>query len=637
MSDLLYVVGDLETYYNTASGYSLRAKGMDIPSYILSPEFEAIGCAFKVNGQKTGWVDGPDIPRFLSSLGDPSRVVFIAHHLLFDGSIFSWCYGWVAGFYVDTLALSRALLGYVLRRHDLDTVARYLGVGSKGTTIHKVNGLNRQAIIDAGFYNEYAEYSCGDADLCWGIFKHLAPVMPVSELQIWDIVHRMALQPVLKLDQLLLHEHLANVRAEKELLLQEAGIADKADLMSDQRFADILIGMGVTPPTKISLRTEEETWAFAKTDEGMKALLEHPDHAVQAVTAARLGVKTTIEESRTARFINLSGLTFPHYGTNLMPVALKPSGAHTHRLSGDWKLNQQNLTRENKVRKRRAALRESIVTPEGYSMVVADARQIELRGTAMFCGQESLLAALRDLKRDPYSEFASRCFGYLVTKADIGPRFCGKTGMLSCQYQVGWRKYRGSVRHLSVEQIGTLVDLSAAEAQLHVNIYRTDNFNITGMWKILQYRVIPAMTRPDCDFMLGPVRVMFEKIVLPNGMCLHYHGLHKSQADGNWLFTYGWETKRLYGGKLLENIIQALCKIIVMDVALRVKKPFEKLFEMAALKMQSHDELMYVCRDQYAPELKGVLMQELRVPPTWWPEIPLDVEAEIGTCYGKVK
>lgn len=637
MSNLTYLVGDLETYYNSATGYSLRAKGMDIPSYILSPQFEAIGSAFKVNGQKTGWIDGPDIPRFLSSLGDPRRVVFIAHNLLFDGCIFSWRYGWVAGFYIDTLALSRALLGHVLRRHDLDTVARYLGVGSKGTTIHKVNGLNRQAIIDGGFYNEYADYSCLDADLAWGIFKHLAPVMPVSELQIWDIVHRMALLPVLKFDPPVLYEHLAEVRAEKERLLFEAGISDKAELMSDPKFADVLRGLGVTPPTKISLRTEEETYAFAKTDEGMKELLEHPDHAVQTVVAARLGVKSTIEESRTARFINLSTLEFPGKGANLMPVALKPSGAHTHRLSGDWKLNQQNLTRENLVRKRRAALRESIVTPEGYSMVVADARQIELRGTAMFCGQQSLLEALRDLKRDPYSEFASRCFGYLVTKADVGPRFCGKQGMLGCQYQVGWRKYRSHVRHLSIEQIGTLVNLSAAEAQLHVNIYRTDNFNIVAMWKLLQYRVIPAMTRPDCDFMLGPVRVMFETIVLPNGMCLHYHGLHRSATTGDWLFTYGWETKKIYGGKLLENIVQALCKIIVMDVALRVKKPFTKLFEEAALKMQSHDELMYVCKNKYADELKGVLMQELRIPPTWWPDIPLDVEAEIGTCYGKVK
>ncbi len=435
----------------------------------------------------------------------------------------------------------------------------------------------------------------------------------------------------------MLYEHLAHVQTEKATLLAAAGITDKADLMSDQKFADLLIGMGVTPPTKISLRTEEETWAFARTDEGMKALLEHPDHAVQVITAARLGVKSTIEETRTARFINLSTLTFPGKGDNLMPVALKPSGAHTHRLSGDWKLNQQNLTRENKVRGRRAALRESIVTPEGYKMVVADSRQIELRGTATFCEQESLLEVLRDFKRDPYSEMASRWFGYLVTKADIGPRFCGKQGMLSCQYQVGWRKYRAKVKHDSVEQTGTVIDLSAADAQRHVQIYRTDMFKISGMWKILQYRVIPAMTNPSCDFMLGPVRVMFEKIVLPNGMVIHYHGLHKSAADGNWLYTYGWETRRLYGGKFLENIIQALCKIVVMDVALRVKKPFIKLFEEAALKMQSHDELMYVCKDKYADELKGILMQELRVAPTWWPNIPLDVEAEIGTCYGEVK
>lgn len=639
MPERLYVVGDSETYYNTKDKYSLRSKDMDNASYLLNPRFERIGTAFKINGQKTGWIDGPDVPRFLAGLGDPARVVFIAHNLLFDACELAWHEGWVAGFYVDTLALSRALLGHVLLRHDLDSVARYLGVGAKGDTVHKVDGMNRQAIIDAGIYDEYAAYSCLDADLCWGIFQKLAPVMPPAELAVNDIVHRMAIQPVLRTDPAVLHEHLAQVLAAKQTLLDRAGLADRDMLMSDVRFAEALLAMGVTPPEKISPTTGEKAWAFAKTDQGMKDLLEHPDFDVQALVAARLGVKSTIEETRTQRFINIGRLIFPGNRTNVLPVPLKPSGAHTHRLSGDWKLNLQNLTRANPVQKKRAMLRESIHTDDGYSMVVADESQIELRGTAKFCGQEDLLEACRDPLRDPYCEDATAAYGRPVTKADVGERFSSKTKMLSCQYQVGWRKYRATLRHQSVEYIGRLIDLSEGEAYNHVNLYRVRNHAISGMWKTLQYKVIPAMTQAGTDFMLGPVRVMFEKIVLPNGMCLHYRNLHRNPMTGEWQFVYGREVKRLYGGKLLENIIQALCKIIVMDAALRIKKrlPLEWLGISPGAAMQSHDELMYVVLDQYAEDTQAIVVEEMKREPVWWPGIPLDVECHIGTCYGKVK
>lgn len=642
MSGWTYVIGDWESYYSPKEKYSLRVQ--DPPSYILDPRFEEIGAAWKINGGKTFWVDGLDLPKFLTSLGDPSKICFVAHNVLFDGCLAAFRHGLVFGFYVDTLALSRALLGHVLPRHDLDTVARYLNVGAKGQTVHKVANMRRQDIINAGFYQEYADYSCQDADLCWGIFKQLAPAYPTSELLLNDMIHRMAIEPQFQLDVPVLHEHLINVQREKLEALTLAGLDMSTpeakqhsidQLMSNDKFASILIGMGVTPPVKISLTTGLSTYAFAKTDDGMKELLEHPDPDVQAVVAARLGVKSTIEETRTARFINAAGLYYPAAGrSNIFPVALKPSGAHTHRLSGDWRWNQQNLSRPSRKRPR-AMLRESIVVPEGKSIVAADESQIELRVCAEFCGQTDLIDLLRR-GADVYSGQATKWFGFHVTKANVGERFCGKTGMLSCQFQVGWRKYQGSVKHLSLEQAGKRIVLTDDEARRHVQIYRTDNYKISGMWKYLLQVVIPAMTRPDTDFMVGPVRVMFEKIVLPNGLCLHYRGLHRNPYTGEWIFYYGRFTKKLYGGKLLENIVQALARIITMDVALRLRAILAESY-LARLALQAHDELAYVCPDEHAPMVKQLLEQEMRVSPVWMPNIPLNCEAGIGKNYGKVK
>ena len=64
--------------------------------------------------------------------------------------------------------------------------------------------------------------------------------------------------------------------------------------------------MGVEPPTKLSPATGKETWAFAKSDEGFKALADYPDERVQALVAARLGTKSTLEETRTERFIGIA-------------------------------------------------------------------------------------------------------------------------------------------------------------------------------------------------------------------------------------------------------------------------------------------------------------------------------------------
>jgi hypothetical protein len=642
----LRVIADWETYYAPAQKYSLRSAGMDPGQYILDPRFEEIGCAFKILNsavdRSTVWVDGPDVRRYLQGLGDPRRVMFINHNTLFDACIAAWHHGFVAGCYVDTLGMSRALLGHQLPRHDLDSVARYLGVGTKGTTVHKVANMNRAAIIAAGFYQEYAAYSCGDADLCAGIFERLFPAMPLEEVAIADMVMRMAIQPGLRLDVPVLHEHLAQVRAEKDMLLAQAGLdmstpeakeQSIAGLMSNDKFAELLKGMGVDPPTKISITTGEETWAFAKTDEQFKELLEHPDQDVQTLVAARFGHKTTLEESRTERLINVANLNFPGRGTGFLPVPLKVPGAHTLRLSGDWKWNLQNLARPSR-RRPRAMLRESIVTPEGYSLVVGDESQVEARGNALFCGQMDLVEEFRR-NEDPYCNFGSKVFGRTITKADVGERFMSKTAVLSCGYGVGWLKYQASIRHLSKEQTGTAIILADHEAMRHITMYRTDKYQIAAMWKYLNNVVIPAMTRPDTDFMLGPVRVMFEKIVLPTGLCLHYRQLHKHPQTGDWWFIYGQRIKKLYGGKLLENIIQALCRVIVMQAALRLRKSMAEIGSRAVL--QAHDELGYLVPDEHVAQAKALLEVELRRPPVWWPAIPLNCEVGVGKSYGKAK
>jgi hypothetical protein len=146
----------------------------------------------------------------------------------------------------------------------------------------------------------------------------------------------------------------------------------------------------------------------------MTDLLEHPDERVQGVAGARLGVKSTIEETRTENLIEVAK-------RGALPVMLHYYGAHTGRFSGGDKLNLQNLpARGNNT------IRRALRPPPGHKMIAADSSQIEARMVAWLAGQTDLVQAFRE-GRDVYSEFASEVYGRPITKADKVERFVGKT------------------------------------------------------------------------------------------------------------------------------------------------------------------------------------------------------------------
>lgn len=398
--------------------------------------------------------------------------------------------------------------------------------------------------------------------------------------------------------------------------------------MSNDKFAEALRGMGVEPPTKISLATGKEAYAFAKTDGDFLDLEEHPDPDVQALVAARLGIKSTIEETRTQRFISISRLSWPNGQAAKMPVALKFSGAHTHRLSGDWKLNLQNLGAgrlEGKV----AALRLSLEAPRGFKVVVADASQIEARLNASFCRQIDLIRAFSQ-GADVYSDFASFVFNKPVSKkTDPTARFIGKTSILGLGYNMGWPKFQATIKVKSKNEIRQELILSDYDANIIVASYRNKYAKIAAMWKELHH-MIPRMTRKDCHVVLGPITFVHEAIILPNGLKLFYHDL--CNEGGQWTFTYGGKRKYIYGGKLLENIIQALSRICTMDAAVRMKE-----VHGYSLRLQEHDALAYIIPEEEAEVCLDLLIEEMKVRPAWMPDVPLTAEGGIGDSFGDAK
>jgi len=615
---------DYETYYD--KDYSLRK--MTPVEYVLDKRFECIGCAVKegVNGEAY-WVDGADLPLFFADL-DPKQTILVTHNALFDMCITAWRYNFMPTMMIDTLGIARAALSYKLRSLSLESVAKALGLGVKGGTVHKVIGMHAGDIKRAGLYNEYIEYSINDVELCAGIYKRLVQEQsyPPGELVLMDMVLRCAIQPQFLIDKSILTLHLQNIRAQKDALMETvaAGGVSKEDLMSNDKFAEALRNVGVEPPTKISQVTGKEAYAFAKTDPQFIELEEHDNPQVQMLVAARLGHKSTLEETRTERFLNIANLTWPNGAQGWMPMPLRYSGAHTHRLSGDWSLNVQNMPRGG-------ALRRALIAPEGKVILAADASQIEARVVAWLCKQQDLVDQFAR-GEDVYSSFASKVFGRPIDKKkDPAERFIGKTAILGLGYGLGWQKFQKTVKLQSKAQTGQTIDLSDADTLKIVNTYRDGYANIRSMWTILNRSIDFLKSGAPFDF--GPCEWGIERVRLPSGLSLHYHNL-TSTPDG-WQYEHGGRTKRLYGGAFLENITQALARIVVMDAALRLRKRFKGLGVQLAL--QVHDELVYVVPSDHAGLCMRVALEEMGRRPSWAPDLPLAAEAGIGISYGEAK
>jgi DNA polymerase len=162
-----------------------------------------------------------------------------------------------------------------------------------------------------------------------------------------------------------------------------------------------------------------------------------------------------------------------------MPIALKYSGAKTHRFSGDWLLNQQNLPRNDRGdRTKPSKLRLALEAPPGKLVVSVDASQIEARLNAAVSKQKDLIDDFAH-GRDVYSSFAELVFGYKVAKATHPmERFVGKTSILSLGYGSSWSTFQNMLRNQGGLQFPT------PQAMLAVELYRGRYEKIVEQWKL---------------------------------------------------------------------------------------------------------------------------------------------------------
>ena len=523
---MLRIFADFESFYDNKS-YTLRK--LSPIEYILDDRWETLGCAVAIEHEPAMMFKQNEVEWFLRDIKQPYCV--ITHNALFDACILAYRYNIHPDALLCTLSMARATLLHRIPngRLSLANLLKFLGFTPKGEFIQNMSGKHwRDLEADAGLLLAWTGYAINDVEGCRDIFFHLAPTFPKHEALIMDRVIKMATQPKLHVDASALAEYIVTLQGRQKELLARVNY-ERTELMSNQQLAALLRGVGVEPPTKISPTTGKETFAFAKTDEAFVALLEHDDPDVQALIAARLGIKSTIEETRSTRLFNIAHHSSSMLGAPLLPVPLRYSGAHTHRFSGDWALNMQNLgARKGKE------IRSAILAPPGYTIVAVDAAQIEARLTAWLAGEMSLLEQFAN-GEDVYRNFATEIFRVKdardITKVQ---RFIGKTLILGLGFGMSDGKLFYTINNLARDQGIDVSWIAMADCIDWVQVYRRKFFRIKNYWNTLG-RVIELMAQGAADGVtIGPCVVDGTTIIGPGGLRLYYEGLYMDDQREYW-------------------------------------------------------------------------------------------------------
>jgi len=597
---------DFETYYDQQ--FSLSK--MTTEAYIRDPRFEIIGVGVKVNDYPTDWYSGDNPGKFLQSL-DYSKRAILCHNTAFDGAILAWHFGINPKLWLDTLSMARPLHNITVGG-SLAKLVSYYGLGKKGDEVVAALGKRKADFTEADLA-QYGQYCINDVDLTYALWNKLKVGFPSSELLVIDQTLRMYTDPVIELDVPLLEKHLEEVRTRKRTLISDLGLTGVSEealtkmLMSNDIFAKYLKNLGIEPPTKTSLKTGKESWAFAKTDKGMTDLLEHPDERVQGVVAARLGVKSTLEETRTAALIGVQS-------RGRLPIMLNYYGAHTGRFSGGDKLNLQNLPSRGNT-----AIRRALKAPPGQMLISCDSSQIEARTVAWVAGQDDLVQAFRD-KRDVYSEFASEVYGRKITKADKVERFVGKTCVLGLGYGMGAEKFR---RTLEIGQGGINVVIDINEAERIVRLYRQKNWKIVQFWQKCG-NALKDMLYGGANELHPQVRYDKQGIRLPNGFYVRYPALRET-ANG---FMYISDA-RTYQKALKDRVLTGSPPD---DIAWTEQMAAAGMHFKVAF--QVHDEIIIAVPEDNALADQVKLEALMSNAPKWAPDLPVACESGMAANYG---
>jgi DNA polymerase len=597
---------DFETYYDPK--FSLTK--MTTMEYVRDERFKVWGVGIKIDDEDTEWYGEDEAEDAIRDI-DWEDTALLCQNTPFDGYILAEHYGIWPAYYLDTAAMARGL--YPGQSSSLKDLAERTFPNDlsmrKGEELAQAKGI---VDLPPDIEEAIAGYCIQDVDLTYAIYQEIKENYPQSELDLIDLTVRMFCKPRLMIDRPRITNYLQQQKDKAEEILANAGV-DRKVLSSNQQFAAHLQSIGIKPPMKTSPTTGERIPAFGKSDKGWHRLMaEHPEMA--HLWAGRMIVKSRIKETRAQRFLDAAG------ADDRISVPLRYYAAHTGRFGGTEKLNMQNLPRGDELRK-------CLMAPPGHLLYVADLSNIEARMLAWFAGQDELVEQFRR-GDDIYSNFATKIYGRPINKRDDPTeRFVGKTAILGLGYGMGAAKFK-----LTLESgaMGPAMQIAETEAMSVVNTYRTSYERIPMLWSRLQELLIKSTHHATRGETYRCITVGDKSLHLPNGMSLRYEDLTINR-DGSLNYKFRKARETTWGGRIAENVIQALARIVITDAMLRLDKNYPDMDVVLTV----HDEVIVVAPEDNPDARMDTIIKELCVPPQWASSLPLDAEGGYDKVYSK--
>ena len=272
-----------------------------------------------------------------------------------------------------------------------------------------------------------------------------------------------------------------------------------------------------------------------------------------------------------------------------------------------------------------------IAAPAGRSLITTDWRGIEKYLALFYCGDKEKLHFL-ETGQSLYLRFGEKLFGRKITKGDEKEYNISKIAELSLQYAAGWEKYTGMVK----QQAG--IDIPEQLARHTVDAWRHDNPLITRAWKLINSAFLSAMAgRPAewAGFKFSRAGSATVVVTMPNGYELFYPNPYFRGRDLFWVVD--GEEKKIYGGHLLENFMQALGAQLLRLALVKLEKHAEAsaFGKGGGVVLHVYDETVAEADDKKAAKVAKLIADTMREAPPWAPAMKLEVEQKITKRWGK--
>jgi DNA polymerase len=629
---------DFETYWDQDYTLSKRSEWPTV-KYVLSDKFEATGLGARGRGRSIFFA-----PEHIQSSIDNLKIKFGEHleelvvvvqNSFFDMLIFLHHYGLRPKYILDT----KQLASFIEARasHSLRDMAEDYGLPAKGDT-KQFKGL-RWSKMSFEQQEELRRYCQNDVELTETLVKRMLPMItnPELELPLMNHTTQLFLQKNLRFDFELADEIKAKMEVQADEVAKELG--HTRDEISGNKSFLALMKKALPPKEQVPMKMgggkkPKLIPAFAKDDEGMKALLDHSVDAVRKLAEARLAVKSW--PLHVKRVHNMTEQAKADGGYFRVP--LKYAGAHTIRWSGCEGVNAQNFG--SKADPLINRVRNLLMAPEGMVLITGDSSAIEARGLAWIAEQLDLIKAFAG-GRDVYSEFATMLLGKFVRKAEkwdpepvakvltVGRNY-GKAHILGSGYGMGAKRMLAEMRkNPAFAEKFARGEIDIGTCKKDIRFYRQTFPMIPAFWGKVEAAFKTVTKFSDQVRTVGPL-VFFAKgpvvhLRLPSGRELRYPRCKVLRKDNSIKWKYG----KLWGGSITENIVQSMCRDLLGFWILECEKAGLPVI------LHVHDDLTTMVPEAEVEEKQALLEQIMLTKPAWAEGLPLAIESHTGTRYEK--